>query len=181
MTEELEVLTTVTRRLAGAGIPYMVTGSMAVNFYAVPRMTRDIDLGGGPDGARRGSRERAVSPRFLRRSEAVRRSIRARASFNIIHRASVIKVDCMVRKESEYRRHEFERRRGVSVEGLRVFIVAPEDLSVSKLDWARDTRSATQLADVRNLLASVPELDRTYLAHWTSRLGLADLYREASA
>jgi hypothetical protein len=34
----------VTRRLDAAGIPYMVTGSMALNYYAVPRMTRDIDL-----------------------------------------------------------------------------------------------------------------------------------------
>ena len=44
MTEELEVLTIVTGRLEGAGIAYMVTGSFAANYYAVPRMTRDIDL-----------------------------------------------------------------------------------------------------------------------------------------
>jgi len=44
MNEELEVLKTVTARLAGARIPYMMTGSIAVSFYAVPRMTRDIDL-----------------------------------------------------------------------------------------------------------------------------------------
>ena len=44
MTEELEVLKVVTGRLEAAGIPCMVTGSFAVNYYAVPRMTRDIDL-----------------------------------------------------------------------------------------------------------------------------------------
>ena len=44
MTEELQVLTIVTGRLESAGIPYMVTGSIAANYYAVPRMTRDIDL-----------------------------------------------------------------------------------------------------------------------------------------
>ncbi|MET0849870.1 MAG: hypothetical protein ABW020_01970, partial [Candidatus Rokuibacteriota bacterium] len=62
-----------------------------------------------------------------------------------------------------------------------VAIVAPEDLIISKLDWARDTRSAIQLADVRNLLRSVPHLDREYLAHWTARLGLSGAYREAEA
>lgn len=44
MTEELKVLKVVTGRLEGAGIRYMMTGSMAASYYAVPRMTRDIDL-----------------------------------------------------------------------------------------------------------------------------------------
>lgn len=44
MNDELDVLLSVTSRLQAAGIVYMVTGSMASNFYATPRMTRDIDL-----------------------------------------------------------------------------------------------------------------------------------------
>ena len=44
MSEELEVLKTVSQRLHRAGIPYMITGSTAANFYAVPRTTRDIDI-----------------------------------------------------------------------------------------------------------------------------------------
>jgi len=44
MSEELEVLKEVARRLDRAGIAYMVTGSTAANFYSVPRMTRDIDI-----------------------------------------------------------------------------------------------------------------------------------------
>ena len=44
MSEELEVLTEVAGRLEKTGIPYMITGSIAANFYTVPRMTRDIDI-----------------------------------------------------------------------------------------------------------------------------------------
>ena len=44
MSEELEVLRIVAERLRGAGFAYMVTGSVAMSHYAVPRMTRDIDL-----------------------------------------------------------------------------------------------------------------------------------------
>src|SRR2546423_2026651 len=44
MSEEIEVLKIVTGRLERAGLGYMVTGSMALNYYALPRMTRDIDL-----------------------------------------------------------------------------------------------------------------------------------------
>ena len=44
MNEELEALHAVVARLEGAGIPYMLTGSLASTFYAKPRMTRDIDM-----------------------------------------------------------------------------------------------------------------------------------------
>ncbi len=41
---ELDVLRDVSHRLASGGIAFMLTGSMAMNYYAQPRMTRDIDL-----------------------------------------------------------------------------------------------------------------------------------------
>lgn len=108
----------------------------------------------------------------------MRDAIARRSVFNLIHQAHVIKVDCIVRKDSEYRRTEFARQRRGSIEGHGLAIVAPEDLIISKLNWMRETRSEVQLSDVRNLLRSVPDLDRQYLAHWTERLGLGALYRE---
>jgi hypothetical protein len=60
-------------------------------------------------------------------------------------------------------------------------IVTPEDLVISKLDGARDTRSEIQLGDVRSLLASVRGLDEAYLGRWTARLGLTSLYGELRA
>ena len=44
MTGEMEVLAIVTERLESAEMPYMVTGSFAANYSALPRMTRDIDI-----------------------------------------------------------------------------------------------------------------------------------------
>ncbi len=46
MTESLElaVLTDVVSRLESTGFDYMLTGSVAMNYYAEPRMTRDIDI-----------------------------------------------------------------------------------------------------------------------------------------
>ena len=40
----IEVLKDVSSRLESAGIAFMLTGSTAMNYYAQPRMTRDIDL-----------------------------------------------------------------------------------------------------------------------------------------
>ena len=180
MSEELEVLKTVTQRLADASIPYMVTGSIAANFYALPRMTRDIDI--VVELSERDV-DRVVEifhEDFYIEPGTVLEAVREKGMFNIIHMPYVIKVDFVVRKDSDYRREEFSRRRRVSVEGHDLFIVAPEDLIISKLDWSRDTHSEVQLADVRNLLACVGGLDRDYLARWTNRLGLDSLYREVS-
>ena len=179
VTEELEVLTIVAGRLEAAGIPYMVTGSVAANYYAVPRMTRDIDL---VVELSAGDADRVFAlfeGDFYVDRDAVRAAIDERSVFNLIHQAYVIKVDCIVRKDSEYRRTEFGRRRRGTVEAHDLAFVTPEDLIISKLDWMRQTRSEVQLADVRNLLRSVPSLDRQYLTHWTERLGIGALYREA--
>ena len=89
-----------------------------------------------------------------------------------------MKVDCVVRKNSEYRREEFTRRRAITVAGQRMTIVAPEDINLSKLDWAKESRSQNQLDDVRNLLRSVQGLDTDYLNRWAARLGLEALYQE---
>jgi hypothetical protein len=42
--DELAVLKLVTARLDEAGFAYMITGSIALGYYAQPRMTRDVDL-----------------------------------------------------------------------------------------------------------------------------------------
>ncbi|MGH7263495.1 MAG: nucleotidyl transferase AbiEii/AbiGii toxin family protein [Candidatus Rokuibacteriota bacterium] len=178
MTEELEVLTTVGRRLDALGVPYMITGSMAVNYYAVPRMTRDIDIVVELSGREAERLCQAFQDDFYVDRDAVRRAIDERGLFNLIHVASVVKVDFVVRKDSDYRRQEFARRRRIRVEDEELTLVTPEDLIISKLDWARHSHSELQLADVRNVLASVPNLDEAYLAHWTGRLGLEALYHE---
>ena len=89
-------------------------------------------------------------------------------------------MDFIVRKDSVYRREEFRRRRRVTIDDIAIFVVAPEDLIISKLDWARDTHSEVQLADARNLVGAVSDLDREYLTRWVTRLGLDSLYREVA-
>ncbi len=181
MSDELDVLKAVTADLEGGGIPYMVTGSMAANFYTVPRMTRDIDLVIELFERDVDRITRLFQQDYYIDRDMVQRAVREHTMFNMIHNALVVKVDCVVRKETEYRREEFARRRTVSIAGQQVFIVSPEDLILSKLDWAKESRSEMQLTDVRNLLNSLHDLDMAYLSQWADRLGLASLYREVSA
>ncbi len=181
MSQELEIIQMVTTRLAEANIPYMVTGSIAMNYYAVPRMTRDIDI--VVELFEEGVEEtvRLFQGDFYVDREMVQEAVKNRLMFNVIHHAYMIKVDLIIRKNSDYRKEEFSRRRIVKVDDHSFYIVAPEDLILSKLDWAKDSHSEIQLSDVRNLLAAVPQLDHDYLVGWADRLGLRDLYREVMA
>jgi hypothetical protein len=102
--------------------------------------------------------------------------MRSESMFNMIHEDSVMKVDCIVRKSSRYRREEFARRRRITVGDFATWIVSTEDLLLSKLVWARDSHSELQLRDVRNLMTS--ECDAGYIERWTGELGVDDLWRE---
>jgi hypothetical protein len=58
-------------------------------------------------------------------------------------------------------------------------IISAEDLVLAKLDWAQAGESDLQLRDVRNLLASVVDIDRPYLDRSAQQLGVTDLLRKA--
>lgn len=178
MSEELEVLKIVAQRLEKAGIAYMLTGSIAANFYTVPRMTRDIDMVVELKPQDVDKVYSFFSADFYIDKETVKTEVARHGMFNIIHNDYIVKVDFIVKKESEYRQVEFERRQPVQVEDAKFFLVAPEDLILSKLDWSKENRSEVQLEDVRNLLASVEDLDYSYLETWASKLGLTDLLKE---
>ena len=178
MQTELDILRDVTTKFSNAGIHYMLTGSFALTYYAEPRMTRDIDLVVAlePKDA-----ERVIAlfeDDYYVPRNAVVRAISNETLFNLIHNAGVMKVDCIIRKSTEYRRLEFDRRKQVVIDGIKVWIVSREDLIISKLWWAKDSHSEFQLRDVRNLLRA--DYDVNYLRLWTENLGLTDLLREAS-
>lgn len=178
MTSELDVLKIIINRLESANIPYMLSGSVAANFYTIPRMTRDIDIVvqvQAPDAERIYS---LFSGEFYVDKDMIRNAVIERSMFNIIHNEGVVKVDFIVRKDSEYRKLEFERRRSILFEGSKINIVSAEDLIISKLYWAKDSMSEMQIRDVRNLLKTVSGIDSGYMAKWINTLGLEDIYKE---
>jgi hypothetical protein len=175
MSEELDLLKDVAARLQMAGIEYMLTGSMAMAIYSMPRMTRDIDLIVQVCSGDAGRIVDLFRGDFYIDEASVRQAVTTAGMFNIIHNESVIKVDLIVRKNEEYRIEEFSRRQPVDVEGVTVQVVAPEDLVLSKLVWTKRCGSEQQLRDVRQIIASRREIDGEYLARWARKLGVDGL------
>ena len=181
MGDELTILRRVTAELDSAGIQYMVTGSIALAVYAEPRMTRDADLVIELAASDVDRFVDLFEPEFHCDRDRIREAAVRRSMFNLIHTKTIVKIDCVVRKDTEYRLEEFRRRRRVMVDGQPMVVVSAEDLVLSKLDWARDSRSEIQLRDVRLVLDAQPGLEWDYMAHWAGVLGLTALLEEVRA
>jgi hypothetical protein len=178
MSEQLDVLKLVAERLQRAEIAYMISGSIALNYYSQPRLTRDIDI---VVALKLEDAERVTNlfaADFYIDAEAVRAAIAQLGMFNIIHYDHVMKVDFIVRKDTPYRHEEFARRSAVEIDGVTMWLVTAEDLLLSKLVWTAESRSEIQLQDVRNLIRSVADLDWTYIERWGSELMVVELLRE---
>ncbi len=177
-TPELSALQDLCARLDAECIDYMLTGSLAMSHYARPRMTRDIDLVVALDARAARSLPKTLGKEYYAEAEAIDEAVRLLRPCNIIHLPSVVKIDLIPRKNTEYRRLEFERRRKVDFAGVELWIASREDLILSKLEWARESGSELQMRDVKQLLDG--PLDRAYLDLWAQRLGLQAQLREAS-
>lgn len=173
MQTELDVLRDVCARLEDAGIEYMLTGSLAMNYYATPRMTRDVDLVVAAEPGDAWKFAALFGPDYYVPEEGLAQMIGERGMFNLLHLESAVKVDIVIRKDEPFRRGEFARRARVTLSGADAWIVSKEDLILSKLVWARDAESELQRRDVRNLLGST--VDLAYLRTWAPRLGVDDL------
>jgi hypothetical protein len=176
MNSELEVLFDVVTKLEGAGIAYMLTGSVAMSVYAEPRMTRDIDIVVELAQTDADRMVELFSADYYVADDAVRSAISARTMFNVFHLSKLVKVDLIVRSDDEFQRHEFGRRLRHDLGGRDVWVISKEDLILSKLAWAAPTESAFQLRDVRKLLAS--SVDEAYLRRWSARLGVDALLQK---
>lgn len=175
MLDEFNILKIIAQKLNDNNIPYMLTGSVAMSYYSVPRMTRDIDIVIEINDIE--NFYRLFKDDYYIDLDTVRDSVSNRGIFNIIHSAEIIKIDFIVRKDSVYRKKEFERRKKIKFGDGYIYLASIEDLIISKLIWYKESGSELQLKDVKNLLKETSDLQ--YLKEWCVRLGLVELLEGA--
>lgn len=166
-----------------AGIPYMVTGSIAGIFYGEPRMTHDVDMVVELDSRRIGdfvalfpSDEFYCPPEAVIRAE-VRRD--TRGHFNLIHLASGFKADIYPVGRDPLHTWAIERRRAEKMAGIEVLMAPPEYVILRKLQFYQEGGSDKHLRDIRSMLElSAPVIDRNELEARVSQLGLSAIWNE---
>ncbi len=172
-----DLLVETIRALERSQIPYMLTGSLASTFHGEPRATRDIDVVIDPTpGALEELIDSLQSVALYIDRDAARAALQERGQFNAI--GTDAKVDFIIRKDRPFAVSEFKRRQRVQLPGTDGDVVTVEDLILVKLVWATDTDSERQLRDVAGMVAVAgTTLDRTYVAAWADRLGVAEAWR----
>lgn len=176
-------LQTVIGALDEAGVSYMLTGSLAAAFYAVPRATQDVDVVIETEQA---GLDRLVN-RLLEAGWYVDRNAadeawKGHGQFNAIDPESGWKADFIVRRERPFSREEFKRRRRISLLGVELSVASLEDVVITKLEWSRLGDSALQRRDVLQLLERTwPRLDQAYLQKWIAELALESEWHEIQA
>jgi hypothetical protein len=157
--------------LNGKGIPYMLSGSVALSVYTLPRATRDFDFIIHLQVKDADEFVANFKEGYYCDADAVIEAIKTSSMFNIIDHASGFKADFVILKNNKYRQTEFNRRKMVEFSGFPIYIVSAEDLLLSKLIWIQEVQSTLQIEDIKNLSA-VEGLDWPYINNWVKSLKL---------
>lgn len=174
----------VARVLEDLRIPYLVGGSIVSAIYGEPRTTVDADLVADLQPQHIQPLTAALSKDFYIEPERMADAIRRRASFNIIHHQTGLKVDIFVLKNSPLARQEMARRQRIApLPDLgEVAMATAEDIILHKLHWYQigNGISDRQWRDILGVLkVQGKRLDFRYLEEWAPHLGVEDLLRQA--
>jgi hypothetical protein len=174
MTSE-EVIVAVIDALWAVDVPFMVVGSMATNFYGIPRSTRDADF------------VIQIPPPFAALTERLGANLRmaAQGSFEgvtgtVRHRIEAkgtqFTVELFELSDDAHDVARFARRRRVRLFGRDVFVATAEDTVVTKLRWAMQPGREKDVDDVRSVIAIQGDsMDWAYVQQWCDQHGTSAL------
>ncbi len=163
--EQNDVLRDCAEKFERLGFAYMLTDSMALTHYAIPRTTADIDIMIEISMEDVDKFIREFEPDYYVPHGRIRDAILRNKMFNILNQKAIIKVDCVIRKNEEFHTEAFSRRQRINYAGyFDVWIIGKKDLILSKLNWAKNTRSEMQMRDVASILRN--GYDKNYVETW---------------
>ena len=168
-----EFLARVVAVVERAGVPYMLTGSLASAYYSAPRATQDIDLViEGSEHDVHALVDGLLDAGCYVDRDAALEAWRTRGQFNAIDPERGWKVDLIVRRDRPFSVQELGRV-VASVLDVELSLATVEDVILSKLEWARMGDSELQRRDVVQLLERRRgDLDLPYIERWVDILGI---------
>jgi hypothetical protein len=179
-----DTLRQITAALSSLGIRYAIGGSLASSARSIWRTTMDVDLVAALSPSQAEAFVKALGHDWYADLDTVRRAIASGRSFNVIQMRNVQKVDVFPAREA-FHRAQLDRATIIPIGEAAVpcAVTTAEDILLAKLRWYSDGGEVSdrQWNDIVGLLATNPELDGAYLAHWASELGVTRLLERAQA
>jgi len=179
--EALIVTLEVIAALDKLKIPYLIGGSLASTLHGFARTTLDSDLVADIRPEHVPTLVQQLGDRYYLSDSAMYDAIRHRSSFNLIHLATMFKVDIFLPKVRRFDRDQMKNRRQYVVANepeRTAFVASPEDTILAKLEWYRlgGETSARQWRDILGVIQiQGDKLDLAYLRQGAADLGVADL------
>lgn len=178
MTEK-ELLADCLRRLNRASVPYMLTGSMASNYWGIPRTTHDLDFVLQLPESAIASLTEVFAADFYLDPDMIRSAFRPPHQFNAIDTRSALKVDFWLLQPNPFEKTMFARRMSADLFGETAWICTAEDVILHKLHWHKMTPSERQIGDAAGVVAvQAGALDTDYLRLWARELRVADILED---
>ncbi len=185
LPEPLAVTLQVVDALEQVGATYVIGGSLASTVHGVVRTTLDTDI--VADLRLRQAQPFAdlLTDAFYLDLDTIRHAIQQRGSFNLIHLATMFKVDIFVSQGRPFDRQQLDRRQPWIADpdsGRTIYVATPEDTVLAKLAWYRlgGEVSDRQWRDILGVLAvQEGRLDFAYMRQWAAMLDVSDLLEGA--
>lgn len=186
MSRDLEsAVAPVALTLEQLGIEYYLAGSVISSLFGIARATADVDV----VAAMRRDHARgfvgALGDAYYVDEDMVLDAIERR-SINVIHLATMLKVDVYI-ASSPFDRSALARRRRdtivVDAPARDFAIASAEDVVLHKLRWFRDGGEVSdrQWGDILGVLRVQRDLDLVFMREWAVILGVVDLLERALA
>jgi hypothetical protein len=178
MTES-DLLLDCLARLNASGLAYFLTGSMASNYWGIPRTTHDLDFVVQLRAEDVPTVVRAFSGDLFIQEASVRSALNPPHQFNALDQRSALKVDFWVLTDDPYEQQMFARRQSVTLLGTPAWLASAEDVLLHKLLWNRITPSDRQLQDAAGVWAvQEQQLDIDYLVRQARELQVQDVFEQ---
>jgi hypothetical protein len=179
----LEPIISVFEKL-GAG--YYIGGSVASSSFGIPRTTLDIDIIADLKQEHVEPLFKSLYDDYYIDKDMINEALERKSSFNVIHFATMMKVDIFILKKRAFDREAFRRKKldtlEISENSISYYFSSPEDIILSKLEWYQmgGQVSERQWNDIIGVLkVQGKTIDIDYLRKWATEIKVLDIFEKA--
>jgi hypothetical protein len=160
-------------------IPYILVGSFSISFYGIPRLTQDADFVISIGNSSLAELAQHLGKDFQLDSQMSFETVTMTRRTEIRVVDSPFKIELFHLSSDPHDQERFRRRRKELYLDREVYLPTPEDVVVTKLNWALLANRSKDRNDARAVIAvQADRLDWDYIHLWADRHGTRALLDE---